>query len=382
MGKIVIKGMGVICSIAENTDELAKAIFNGKAGLKTEKFASGNKKFCLGKVGELERNDCLDRGVVLADKAIQQALKEEKKRDIGFINATSLGGIGIAESFLEKQFNGKRTNQSHLINYPIPALAQMLVKKYRITGPVVSFSTACTSFFVALGYAIELLHIGAINKALVCAIDPLCRQTVEGFKAIGACSNEPSKPFDTERNGLNLGEAAAAILLEHIDSHSSGFVEIAGYGLTNDGFHLSAPHPDGKGLRYAIELAMRYAKITPSEVDVIHAHGTGTKYSDAMELAVFEKIFSENVKPIPTFSTKGQTGHTLGPSGLIALIGGCIALREGFIPGTRNFGTCEIDLKNIKLAQNSIKCKELNNILITCSGFTGHNGALIAKKEG
>ncbi len=363
--------------MAGNTDELIQAIYQSNTDVNTD-----NNRSCLREIiAKKAENDNLDPSFVLADKVVQQALEMEDGRDIGLICATSLGGISSAESFLSKKLNGsKSSDPSNLINYPIPAIADFLVKKHKLKGPTASFSTACTSSFVALGYAMELLYAKEINKVLVCAVDVLCQQTIKGFKAIGASTEEPARPFDKDRKGLNLGEAAAAILLERTDFLSPGVIEITGYGLSNDSFHLTAPHPNGKGLRYAIDMAMDEAGILPDEIDIVHAHGTGTKYSDAMELTTLEQLFSDAAYPVPVFSTKGQTGHTLGPSGLLSLIIGCLSLRNGLIPGTKNFVSSEFDLKHIALDNKNNKNVKMTKILITSSGFTGHNGAIIAEK--
>lgn len=383
MFEIGINGLGVVCALGNTLSELTNSLYHGYVGTKQCTYGDSTMQACIGEVTIDVEMTQHDRSFVLADNVLQQALKKNENRQTGLICASSLGGILSAENYLKANLNDKISKKSQLMDYPVSSLGKYLTKKNKLNGPVISFSTACTSSFIALGYALELMHNGEIDSILVCSVDTLCEQTVNGFSAIGASSNEPARPFDIHRKGLNLGEAAAAVFLQREKaSNSINSIKITGYGISNDAFHLTAPHPEGKGLLHAIEMAMKDAHIKADEIDAVHTHGTGTKYNDLMELKVLEQIFSGCGKKIPVFSTKGLTGHSLGPSGLIALISACIVLDKQFIPGTNYYTKSEIDLKHISLEDKSRTINGMKNILIISSGFTGHNGALIVQKNG
>lgn len=373
---ISIGGMGVICSAGNNISELYHNLYYSSDSLSHVK--NNTSSYYVGKInGFNHSNNRHDKSFSLAKQAIKQALSSTKDRNIGFIYATSLGGILSAETYLNHYLKGKKAKQSLLLDYPVSSLAHHLAKLFKFEGIVSSFSCACTSSFSALGYAIEVLTSGIHDKILICAADTLSQQTIHGFKAIGASSHEPARPFDENRNGMNLGEAAAAVLLER---NTDSTLTLRGYGNSNDAFHLTAPHPEGRGLKHAIDIAFSDSGLSVNDVDAIHLHGTGTKYNDAMELSLLEKIFASTGKKIPAFSTKTQTGHTLGPSGLLTLINSCLIIENQFIPGTLYFNQSEFKLEHLSITETVRHSTNVNTILIVSSGFTGHNSAVLINR--
>ena len=186
--------------------------------------------------------------------------------------------------------------------------ARALAAELSHQGPIAALSCACASGLAALAYAARLIQSGSIDAALVVGADTLSPFVAQGFGALLALSPEPARPFDRHRMGLSLGEGAGAIVLSRHRHESIGY-SLAGWGQSNDANHITGPCRDGSGLVLAIQRALACAKIEPELVDLVHLHGTGTQYNDAMEARAMAQVFEE--QPAAA-STKGQIGHTLG----------------------------------------------------------------------
>jgi len=201
-------------------------------------------------------------------------------------------------------------------------------------GPRLSLMTACSSSATALGVALDLLRAGRARWALAGGAEPLSRLTYAGFSALRALDARPCRPFDRERAGLNLGEAAAMLLLEAVDDArvGDGELELAGYGVSADAHHMTAPHPEGRGAAAAMRAALADADIARADICYGNAHGTATARGDAAEAQALRAVLGEQRAAVS--STKGATGHTLGAAGALECTICALALREGFIPPT------------------------------------------------
>ncbi len=199
-------------------------------------------------------------------------------------------------------------------------------------GPCSTVSTACSSSAKVFAQAARMIEVGLIDAAVVGGVDSLAASTLFGFHALGLVSNERCRPFDARRDGINLGEAAGFALLERFDGHRH--VEsplLIGYGESSDAHHMSAPHPEGRGAREAIEAALRRARVPAAAIDYVNLHGTATIRNDDVEARVIAALFDERTHAA---STKGWTGHTLGAAGIVEAVACLIAMRDGFAPGT------------------------------------------------
>lgn len=241
------------------------------------------------------------------------------------------------------------------------------------TEPVV-ISNACVSGVMALSIAKRLIESGAFSNAFVVAADELTPFVISGFQSFQAMSNEVCKPYDKNRNGINLGEAAAAVYVS--DTFSANAITIAGEANINDANHISGPSRTGEGLVLSIEKALKEAKKTTTDIDYISAHGTATLYNDEMEAIAFNRMQLQNV---PLNSLKAYYGHTLGASGLLESIVAIESLKTNtLVPslGFKEQGTTQSI--NIITKQEQ---KPLKAILKTASGFGGSNSAMVFTKN-
>ena len=258
--------------------------------------------------------------------------------------------------------------------------AEQLRREYHLAGSAVTVSNACVSGADAIALAYLNVACGKCEMAIAGGVDELNRVPVAGFHALGVASEEPCRPFDKNRKGLNLGEGAGIVILESSESlqkrkrHAE--FRLAGCGCAGDAHHITAPHPEGRGLRRALSLALRQAELSPEEIAFLNAHGTGTENNDRCESAVFQSVFGNDVRYL---STKGRTGHTLAAAGALELIFTLMILERQILPPS--FGFQEKG-EDIAVSPVSVETPFQGNYAASTSlAFGGCNTALIAGKE-
>jgi 3-oxoacyl-[acyl-carrier-protein] synthase-1 len=264
---------------------------------------------------DLARHDSrLSRLAWLALKAISTAVARAVDRwgasRVAIIAGSSTGGIAETEEAFKHYLRESRAPDGYSFDrYSFDALVQLLEEATGASGPRFVVSTACASSAKSLGSAQRLLTLGVVDAVLVVGADSLCRTTLHGFGGLKILSNEPCKPFDLHRDGISIGEGAAAILLER---SGEGWVHLLSVGESADAHHVTAPHPEGLGATTAMSRALGLARLDPGEIDYVNAHGTGTRVNDQVESDAIAKILGSRV---PVSSTKGFTGHLLGAAG-------------------------------------------------------------------
>jgi 3-oxoacyl-[acyl-carrier-protein] synthase-1 len=239
-------------------------------------------------------------------------------------------------------------------------------------------SNACISGIMAFIVGKRFLANGSFDHALIVGADELSQFVLSGFASLHALSDEQCKPFDALRNGINLGEAAAAVLIT-TDPKSLGVdseIKILGSGLSNDANHISGPSRTGEELSYAIDQAIRESNLASHEIDFISGHGTATLYNDEMEA---KALSLSNLSDAPTHSLKGYYGHTLGAAGVVESIIGFESLRKNTIVSTLGYSTLGVS-KPLNVTTDNIY-KPLNTFLKTASGFGGCNAAIVFQKK-
>lgn len=234
-------------------------------------------------------------------------------------------------------------------------------------------SNACVSGVMALSTAKRLIEMNQSSDAYVIAVDEVTEFVLSGFQSFQALSNLPCKPYDESRNGVTLGEAAAAAYLS-TEEHEA-LVEIIGEANINDANHISGPSRTGEGLVLSIRTAMEQAQITEDAIDFISAHGTATLYNDEMEAIAMNRL---NLQNIPINSLKGYYGHTLGASGLLESVITIESMRKNQLIASKGFEKIGVS-EPIAVIKQSIQ-KEINMALKTASGFGGCNSAILLKK--
>ena len=258
------------------------------------------------------------------------------------------------------------------------SVADFTRRRRGLGGPAVAVSAACASSAKVFGNAARMIDSGLIDAAVVGGVDSLCLTTLYGFNSLELISSDVCRPFDAERRGLSIGEAAGFAILER--SPAGGDPEailFAGIGESSDAHHMSAPHPQGAGARAAMEQALRSAALGPQHIDYINLHGTGTPSNDAAEDQAVFAIFGAAV---PASSTKGATGHTLGAAGILEAIVAALAIRHCLAPGGINTERPDPALRTRYLRSNLER--RIDVALSNSFGFGGANCSLILARAG
>lgn len=241
-------------------------------------------------------------------------------------------------------------------------------------------SAACASSSAAVSKAASMIRNGETDTVLVVACDCVSEFVTAGFSSLMALDSDKAKPFDRNRRGLSLGEAAGFMLImsEARAAREKRPItgEIAGWGLTNDANHITGPSKDGSGLSRAVHTSLQSAGISENEVGSISAHGTGTIYNDSMEMRAIKKVFGKD--PLPVYSVKGGTGHTLGAAGLLEILISFESLKRLVVPPTVNLK--DVDREAEGWASSGPQPFEIPVVLSTNSGFGGVNSALVLKR--
>jgi len=267
-----------------------------------------------------------------------------RKLRVGVCLGTTVGSALNIEDFYREYRTGGNPDLETIERFLRSNPAAAVSREFGLDGPVQTVVNACSSGTDAIGIAASWLRAGSCDVALAGGADELCRIIYNGFISLMITDDRPCRPFDRERRGLNLGEGAAVLVLERTSAAASrgarARANVLGYGSACDAHHLTAPHPEGRGLRKAFAEALATAGVAPREVAFINAHGTGTPDNDRVEGRVIHDLFPET----PFVSTKGYTGHTLGAAGAIeaAFTVGC--LEAGRLPASGGFATVDPDI--------------------------------------
>ena len=252
------------------------------------------------------------------------------------------------------------------------SVADFVRKFFALSGPAMVVSTACSSSAKVFGTAQRMLAAGLIDAAIVGGVDSLCLTTIYGFSSLQLVSSEPCRPFDVARDGISIGEGAAYVLLERGDLARPGDIILSGVGESSDAYHMSSPHPQGRGAHMAMAQALQMAGLQPEDIGYINLHGTATPSNDAAEGAAVLALFGQDT---PCSSTKGHTGHTLGAAGGIEAIICALALQEGLLPGGVGTGQLDPALPCHYLLQT--REQSLRHVLSNSFGFGGSNCSLV-----
>ena len=251
--------------------------------------------------------------------------------------------------------------------------AAVIARQLKLDGPTQTVVNACSSGTDAIGIGAAWLRSGACDIVIAGGADELARVTYAGFSSLMITDTDPCKPFDVDRKGLNLGEGAGLLVLEAAAVRQEKKVcsYLCGYGSASDAYHLTAPHPEGTGLKQALSEAFRTADVTPQQIAFINAHGTGTPDNDRVE----SRVMAEVLPGVPFVSTKGYTGHTLGAAGGIEAAFTVACLQRGEIPASIGFATPDPDLAATPVVENTSIRGDF--ALSESLAFGGNNAALI-----
>jgi 3-oxoacyl-[acyl-carrier-protein] synthase I len=313
--------------------------------------------------------------------AVKELARRLGRRRVGVFLGTSTSGILETElgyrrrdpgtGALPEDFNYQGMHNSF-------SVADFARRQLGLEGPSVVVSSACSSSAKVFGSARRMIEAGLIDAAVVGGVDSLCLTTLYGFHSLQLVSNLPCRPFDTARNGISIGEAAAFAVLEKVpDSLDADAVMLLGIGESSDAYHMSSPHPDGRGAQAAMLQALNTAGLSAADIDYINLHGTGTPSNDNAEARAVATVLGSEV---PASSTKGATGHTLGAAGALEAVICGLALRHGFMPAGLNTTTVESSLGVRYLLEN--RQGKVERAMSNSFGFGGSNCSLVLGRAG
>lgn len=320
-------------------------------------------------------------GMMAAREAAAHArLHEQPYLRTGIVSATSVGGIDKSEvffgEFLKDQARGGDLH--HMVSHDCGDSTERIADDLGIKDFVSTISTACSSSANAIMLGARLIKAGMLDRVLVGGSDAITRYTLNGFNSLRIVDEHWCRPFDQNRNGLNLGEAAAYLVLESAraveESRKTPLAELSGFGNANDAYHQTASSPDGAGALRAMQLALHQSGLTTSHIDYINAHGTATPNNDLSEGQALKNLFKDY---LPRFSsTKSYTGHTLAAAGSVEAVISVLSLHHGIIIPNLNFKDpiAELEISPVVAFEEGIA---LRSILSNSFGFGGNCSAMI-----
>jgi 3-oxoacyl-[acyl-carrier-protein] synthase II len=406
--RVVITGLGAITPVGNNVETFWSNLKKGVSGIrKIEAFDTTGYDCQIG--GEVRGFDPkpffrnpkdirrTDRFAQLGLAAAKMALEnsgidlEELNRDrFGVIVSSGIGGLKTLEDQYTVLVNkGPSRNSPFTIPMLISNMASGLISmEYGLHGPNLCIVTACATSNNAIGESWRMIKFGDADIFLAGGSEAsIVAIGLAGFSAMRALStrnDEPeraSRPFDRDRDGFVMSEGAGVVVVEELEHAKARgakiYCELAGYGLTADAYHMTAPPPNGEGAARAMQLALEHARLSPDQVDYVNAHATSTDIGDLCETRAIKKVFGDYAHKLSISSTKSMTGHLLGGAGGVEMAACALAIRDSVIPPTINLENpseeCDLDY-----TPNVAREKKVRVVLNNSFGFGGHNATLVA----
>ena len=410
--RVVVTGLGAITPLGKTVPEYWDGLTNGVSGAgPIQQFDSAKFKTrfaCEVKDFEatnyLERKEArkLDRftqfALIASDEAVKDAgiSKENVNPDrVGVIFASGIGGITTFQDDVMEFARGDGTPRFNPFFIPkmiLDIAAGQISIRYGFRGPNFAVVSACASSTNAIIEAFDHIRLGKADIILSGGSEAvICEAGVGGFNAMKALSernDDPktaSRPFDKDRDGFVMGEAAGVLVLEELEHAKARgakiYCEIAGGGATADAHHITAPHPEGLGAKNVMYVALNEAGMQPEDIDYINVHGTSTPLGDIAETKAILSVFGDKAYDLNISSTKSMTGHCLGAAGVIEALACILAVTQDIVPPTINHFTDDPELDpRLNFTFNKAQKRVVNAALSNTFGFGGHNASIIVKK--
>ncbi|MBR1793234.1 MAG: beta-ketoacyl-ACP synthase II [Bacteroidales bacterium] len=410
--RVVVTGLGALTPIGNNVVSTWKAMLQGVSGASPItrfdpehfkcKIACELKGYDMLNYFDKKEGRRLDLftqyGMVAADEAIADAGLVEAAYDnarVGVIWGCGMGGVkSFYDAVVDFQKAGGITPR--FSPFLVPSVITDICPghisiKYGFRGPNYVTTAACASSGVAICNAVDAIRLCKADAIVVGGSEAAVTEMgIGGFAAMQALStrnDDPqtaSRPFDKDRDGFVLGEGAGVLVLEEMEHALARgakiYAEVTGYGLTADGHHITAPHPDGQGAREAMRLAIEDSGMNISDVDHINTHGTSTPIGDRAETSAIVNLFGSHAQHIAINSTKSMTGHLLGAAGAVEAIAAILSIHNGMVPPTINHFTDDSDLPQLDYTFGKAAVRPVSFALSNAFGFGGHNVSLAFRK--
>ena len=407
--KVVVTGLGIISPVGSGLKNSWQNIIDGKSGItKIDRFdASEYACQIAGQVDDFQVENYIstkdarrmDRfiqlGLGAAIDAVNDAgldISKENPQRIGTYIGSGIGGVETIEktTLQHHQKGHKRVSPFYVPMSIINMISGNLSIMYNFQGPNLSMVTACTTATHSIGDAGRLIEYGDADIMIAGGAEAGITPTaIAGFgnaRALTRRNDDPeaaSRPFDIERDGFVMGEGAGVVVLEErqhaIDRGANIYAELAGFGMSADAYHMTAPLESGDGASRCMNAALKNARLNPQQIDYINAHGTSTPLGDAAETKAIKSSFAQHAYSLSVSSTKSMTGHLLGAAGGIEAIYCCMAIKDQVLPPTINLEhpdpACDLDY-----VPNQARQAKVTSVLSNSFGFGGTNGTLVFKK--
>lgn len=397
--RVAITGIGMICALGRRREDVWAGLVEGRCGIgpvtlfDTEGYrsriaaeadlAAVQDRFTPYQRRRWSRSDLM--GVVAAGEALEDAGLLDSGVDrtrVGVLLGAGTGDLVRNESyyFAMRRDGIDRARptwiHSHFSSTPVDVVAG----HFGLEGVRSCLMAACSSSTIAIGQAVDAIRRGRIDAALAGGTDALARLTFAGFNALRLMDQEPCRPFDAGRQGMNIGEGAAILVLEDFDRAvrrgAHVYAEVAGYSFTCEAHHPTAPEPEGQAIASTIRAALDDAAIDPSSVTHVNAHGTATPQNDRAEARGVRVVFGERAASIPVTSLKAMFGHCLGAAGAMEAAALALTIDRGVIPPTIHHDTpdpeCPVDVVANQAREVAVRCA-----VSTSLAFGGNDSALV-----
>ncbi|MHA6318263.1 beta-ketoacyl-ACP synthase II [Altererythrobacter sp. CAU 1778] len=417
MRRVVVTGLGLVTPLGADVETSWKNLIAGESGAGTiTRFDASNQKCQIacevkakdhpwGFDPDLRVDSKVQRqvdpfiiyGIDAAGQALEDAglteMDEDLKLRAGCSIGSGIGGLpGIELESINLHERGPSRVSPHFVHGRLINLISGQVSiKYGMMGPNHAVVTACSTGAHSIGDAARMIKDGDADVMLAGGaegtVNPLGIAGFAQARALNTSFNdrptEASRPYDKDRDGFVMGEGAGVVVLEeyeHAKARGANiYAEVVGYGLSGDAYHVTAPHPEGKGAELSMRMALRKAGLEPSDIDYINAHGTSTM-ADTIELAAAKRVFGDDLGGASMSSTKSAIGHLLGGAGAVESIFCILAMRDQIVPPTLNLHTPDEGTEGVDLVPLKAKQREVKAVLNNSFGFGGTNASLVLKR--
>lgn len=399
--RVAITGIGIICALGTTRESVWRRMLDGACGIGpvTQFDPEGYRSRIAAEVDLTDvqaryspyprrrwsRSDMM--GVVAADEALADAgLLDSgiERRRVGVLLGAGTGDLVRNESyyFTMRADGIERARPTWIHNHFSSTPVDVIANHFGLEGMRNCLMAACSSSTIAIGQAVDAIRSGRLDAALAGGTDALSRLTFAGFNALRLMDPEPCRPFDASRNGMNIGEGAAILVLEEMDrARARGarvYAELAGYGVTCEAYHPTAPEPEGLAIGKTLRAALADAAMDVDEVDHVNAHGTATPQNDRAEARGVRVVFGERGRHLPVTSIKGMIGHCLGAAGALEAAALALTIDRGVIPPTIHHTAtdpeCEVDVVANTPREMRVRCA-----VSTSLAFGGNDSAVVMR---
>ena len=408
--RVAVTGLGAVTPVGHEKDQLWKSLCNGESGISniTAFDTTGQDVFIAGEASDFDPGKWFDKkeerrldrftqfAVASATLAIEDSgldLDKVDRTKAGAIIGTGIGGIIEIEAqhkvLLER--GPSRVSPFMITKLMANAAPGYIAIKFGLQAANFSVITACASGAHAIVEAFRIVQRGEADIMVAGGteetITPLCVSAFNNMKALSTRNDEPqkaSRPFDKDRDGFIISEGSGIIILEEMENAKKRganiYAEMLGFAMSDDAYHITAPHPEGNGACIAMKNALKDSKLNPEQISYINAHATSTPLGDMVEISAIKKVFGNHVKNLSVSSTKSMLGHQLGASGGVEALICSLVVDKGVMPPTINYETPDPDCRGIDFVPNEAKGKNIDNVMSNSFGFGGHNVSIVLGK--